>query len=116
MSDRRSYQRLPIAEKRAKDLGRIRETAVTCPICDTQVMPTDLLAHMAERCQGRREPGPGAKWINWREARGLGVPGKTLSRWATSGQVRFLGERQDRRYLMRDLAIKIARRRGFLRR
>lgn len=109
------YHRLPIAQKRAENIARVREPAVTCPICDTQVMPADLLGHMAERCQGPRDPGPGAKWVSWREARAL-VPKQTLLRWVDRGFVRFTGERQDRRYLYRDLAVKVAQRRGFRRR
>lgn len=110
------YHRLSIAQKRTEGLTRVREPAVTCPSCDTQVMPCDLLAHMAERCPGRRDPGPGSKWVNHREALAMGVPRATLSFWTHSKQVRFLGERQDRRYLMRDLALKVAQRRGFRRR
>jgi hypothetical protein len=107
----KSYQRLSLAEKRAEDLSRVRETAVTCPSCDTQVMPADLLAHIEQRCPGPREPGPGAKWVNHREALGMGVSRATLSYWTRTKKVRFLGERQDRRYLMRDLALSIAHRR-----
>jgi hypothetical protein len=57
MSD---YHKLPIAQKRAEALARAREPAVTCPDCDTQVMPADLLAHLRDRCPGQRDPGPGA--------------------------------------------------------
>jgi hypothetical protein len=111
-----NYHRMPIAQKRTVALARAREPSVTCQACDTQVMPVDLLAHLAERCPGPREPGPGAKWVSWREARGMGVPAMTLSRWASKGFVRFTGGRQDRRYLLRDLALKIAQRKGFRRR
>jgi len=110
------YRRLPIAEKRAHSLARAREPAVSCPSCDTQTTPSDLLTHMAERCEGPRVPGPGARWISWSESMAMGVPRQTLSFWARTGKVRYLGERQDRRYLMRDLALKIAQRRGFRRR
>lgn len=109
------YQRLPITQKRAADLARVRESAVTCPSCDTHVMPSDLIAHL-ERCPGPREPGPGAKWIDHRAALALGVPRATLSFWTSTKQVRYVGGKQDRRYLMRDLAMKIAQRRGFRRR
>jgi hypothetical protein len=111
-----SYQRLSIAEKRSLDLSRVREPAVSCPTCDMQVMPADLLAHLEQRCPGPRDPGPSARWINHREAMALGVPRQTLSFWAKSGQVRFFGGRQDRKYLYRDLALKVAQRRGFRRR
>lgn len=110
------YHRLPIAQKRTEGLARIREPAVTCPSCDTQLMPADLLKHMQEWCTGPREPGPGARWVTHREVMALGVPRATLSRWTNNHQVRFIGERQDRRYLYRDLAVKIAQRRGLRRR
>lgn len=111
-----SYQKLSIHEKRARDLTSVRESAVSCPSCDTQVMPVDLLVHMEQRCQGPRDPGPSAKWVTWREALAMGVPANTLARWARSGFVRYVGERQDRKYLLRDLALKIAQRNGFRRR
>lgn len=111
-----AYHKLPIAEKRALDLSRARQPAVTCPDCDMQVMPVDLLAHLAERCAGLRTPGPGDKWITWREALAMGVPRETLSRWVTNGHIRHVGERQDRKYLHRDLALKISQRNGFRRR
>lgn len=101
------YHQLSIAEKRAENLARVREPAVTCPDCDMQVMPVDLLAHLEQRCQGRREPGPGAKWLTFREVMALGVPRATLAKWTRAGYVRFVGEVQDRKYLLRDLAIKV---------
>lgn len=111
------YHRMSIAEKGAEALARVREPSVACPSCDTQVMPADLLAHVEERCEGPREPGPGAKWINWREAMAVnGVTPMRLSRWARNGHVRFVGERQDRKYLYRDLAMKVAQQKGFRRR
>jgi hypothetical protein len=79
-------------------------------------MPVDLLPHLAERCPGRRAPGPGSRWASQQEALALGVPRATLSFWAKNEQVRFIGERQDRKYLYRDLALKIAQRNGFRRR
>jgi hypothetical protein len=111
-----AYHKLSITEKRALDLDRVREPAVTCPSCDTQVMPVDLLPHLDQRCPGPRDPGPGARWIPHREVMAMGVPRGTLSRWANNGLVRFTGERQDRKYLYRDLAVKVAQRRGFRRR
>lgn len=111
------YHLMSAAEKRAGSLATVREPAVTCPSCDTQLMPADLLAHLEQRCAGPREPGPGAKWINWREAIGInGVTPMRLSRWARNGHVRFVGERQDRKYLHRDLAVRVANMRGFRRR
>lgn len=110
------YQRLPIAEKRALDLSRARQPAVTCPDCDLQVMPVDLLNHLRDRCGGLRPPGPADKWVSFREALALGVPRGTLSRWVDAGLVRVMGAVQDRRYLHRDLALRVARRKGFHRR
>lgn len=110
------YRRLSVVQKRALDLSRARDAAVRCPECDMQVMPADLLAHLEQRCSGRPEPGPGAKWVSWREAIAQGVPRETLARWARSGLVRYVGERQDRKYLLRDLALRIAQRNGFRRR
>lgn len=110
------YHRLPIAQKRALAAATQREPAVACPSCDTQVMPADLLAHIEQRCEGPREPGPGAKWVTYREAIALGVPEATFVRWVQRGFVRYTGEVQDRRYLLRDLAIKISQRLGYRRR
>jgi len=110
------YHKLSIGEKQAYAREVAREQAVRCPVCETALMPADLLVHIAERCTGQREPGPGAKWVTWREAIMMGVPGKTLARWAERGFVRFIGTRQDRKYLLRDLALKIAQRNGFRRR
>lgn len=110
-----SYHRLPIAQKRVEALARVREPAVTCPSCDTQVMPTDLLSHMEQRCSGPREPGPGAKWVSWQEARSI-VPERTLVRWIERGFVHVRGERGDRQYLHRDLATRVSQLRGFRRR
>lgn len=79
-------------------------------------MPADLLAHVDQRCTGPRDPGPGARWVTHREALAMGVPRATLSFWTRNKQVRFVGGRQDRKYLYRDLAVKVAQRRGFRRR
>lgn len=105
------YHRLPVAAKRAAALASVREPPIACPSCDVQVTPADLLAHMAQRCPGPREPGPGARWIPWREAVAAGVAPQTLSFWARRRQVRYRGERGDRQYLLRDLALRIAQRR-----
>ncbi len=105
------YHKLPIAQKRTEALTRIREPAVTCPSCDTQVMPSDLVAHVDDRCKGPREPGPGAKWISWREAVAMGEPPAAISRWVNSGIVRIRGPQKNRQYLERDLAWQVAMRR-----
>lgn len=110
------YRRLSIVQKRALDLARARDAAVRCPHCEMQVMPADMSNHLEQRCAGRPEPGPGSKWVTWREALSMGVPGKTFARWVERGDVRFIGARQDRKYLLRDLALRIAQRNGFRRR
>jgi hypothetical protein len=110
-----AYHLLSAPEKRMESLARVREPAVTCPTCDMQVMPDDLLAHMDVRCPGPRDPGPGARWINWRQAREL-APAMSLIRWVERGFVRTRGDRGDRQYLHRDLALKVAQLRGFRRR
>lgn len=102
------YGSLTFAEKRARDLSRAREPSVTCPSCDYQVMPVDLLVHLEERCEGPRDPGPGAKWVTWREALKLGVRKTTFARWVRGGRVRYKGAPHDRLYLLRDLILRIA--------
>lgn len=110
------YHQLSITEKRAESLSRMREPSVTCPTCDMGVTTSDLLSHIESRCPGPREPGPGAKWISHRDALAMGVPRQTLSRWVSSGLVRAIGGRMDRRYLHGDLAKRVAQRLGFRRR
>jgi len=100
------YHKLPIAEKRAAAIAGVREPSVTCPDCDTQLMPVDLPAHRKLRCTGRREPGPGAKWLPMREAMEFGgLTRETLMRWVREGHVRSKGTRGDRVYLLRDLVV-----------
>lgn len=118
------YHSLPIAQKRAEAIARVREPAVTCPSCDTQVMPVDLLAHIEQRCPGPRAPGPSAKWVGWREAvaiirrsiAGMSEPAAMmrLSRWSHPDRnqvvrVRARGTRGDRTYLHSDLVKHLAR-------
>lgn len=112
----KTYQRLSILEKRAVDLLHVHEPPMPCPDCGTKVLPVDFLAHLRERCLGSPDPGPSAKWVSWRDAIALKVPRETLSRWVERGFVRMRGERGDREYLLRDLALKIAQRNGFRRR
>lgn len=110
------YHQLPIAQKRAESIARVREPAVTCPDCDTQVMTVDLHEHHVSRCPGRREPGPGSKWVTYREALAFGVPKRTLVRWVRRGHVRVKGGRGDRLYLLRDLTTRIVQQRASRRR
>ncbi len=108
---------MTLAEKQARFQRSLQpsEPPVACPSCGTSCTPSDLLAHLA-RCEGRREPGPGSRWLSWREALATGVPRATLGRWISRGEVRARGEVQDRRYLLRDLALRIARKRAERRR
>jgi len=108
-----TYHKMGIVQKRSEVLARVREPAIACPTCDTQVMPVDMPSHLRERCPGPREPGPGAKWIPQQEVLALGVPRSTLAGWIRRRQVRVAGARPNRRYLMRDIAWKIALRMAF---
>lgn len=111
-----SYHRMSVAQKQARHRQGMREPAVVCPVCETQTTAADLVHHVETRCPGQRDPNPHSKWITWREARALGVAKGTLSRWIRKGNVRTLGEFQDRRYLLRDIAQRIAQRRANRRR
>ena len=105
------YHKLSAAQKQAQSLAAVRELPVSCPRCDTQLMPEDLIAHLDQRCTGPREPGPGAKWVNWQGAIAMGVPERTFKRWVQAKHVRYKGGRGDRLYLRRDLVKRLALRR-----
>jgi hypothetical protein len=109
------YNRLSIAAKQALAQSRQSEPAVTCPTCETHTDPSHLLVHVAS-CPGPRDPHPHSQWISWRDAMRLGVPPMALSRWARRGEVRSRGDRQDRKYLMRDVARRMAAKRANRRR
>lgn len=120
-----SYHKLSISEKQGLVRGADREPPVACPYCGTVTTSSDLLSHIERGCDGPRraehdlEPQKHWQWVDWRRARALGVPATTLSFWARTGQVRYLGgekKRRDRKYLLRDLALKVAQRRVFRRR
>lgn len=112
-----AYHRMPIAQKQALASERLAEPPVPCPAdCGTQVMPADLLPHVAGRCPGPRPPGPASKWIHRSDAMRAGVPPKTLSNWARDGLIRSRGPRMDREYLYRDLVYRVAERRSGRRR
>lgn len=103
------YHKLSLQEKQAEAMGRAREPAMTCPTCQTQIMPSDWTRHAAERCTGPREPGKGSKWIDWREAtRVHGARQWDLSRWVRDGLVRVDGPRREQRYLLDDVIRRIA--------
>lgn len=103
-----AYHHLSFAEKEQSSRERDREPAVACPAdCGTQVQPSELAAHMDDRCPGPREPGPSAKWVDLAAATAAGVPRRTLTFWARTGKVRTRGERMDTKYLLRDLARRV---------
>jgi hypothetical protein len=110
MSAPANYHRMSIAAKQALHRERMREPAVTCPVCETQTTAAELLEHVETRCPGPREPNPNASWITWRQALAMGVPRVTMNRWVTSGLVRVRSELQAREYLLRDLALLVATR------
>jgi hypothetical protein len=116
------YSRLSTAEKERRHLDRMREPPIRCPLCETAVQPDELLVHQAERCSGKPDPHPLSRWVTWAEARSLGVPAMSLSRWVRKGWVRARYETQQgrrrgrgrparRRYHLRDLVQVAAQRR-----
>jgi len=107
----RSYQRMTLREKQAVTLENMREPAVRCPRCDTQTSARDLLAHVTRRCPGPPAPHPHSHWVNWRDALAVGLPRTTLTRWVNRGEIRVRGERRERQFLLRDLALRMAWRR-----
>jgi len=102
------YHRLSIQQKQRSALDQARERPMHCPTCETAVMPSELLQHIAERCPGPRDPHPAAKWVTWAQALETGVPRRTLLFWIKRGYVRHRGARGDRRYLLRDLVRRTA--------
>lgn len=56
------YHELSFDAKEQHQRDQLREPAVACPAdCGTQVQPSDLLQHAAERCPGPRQPARGGK-------------------------------------------------------
>lgn len=110
-AERAPYTRLSLAAKQALHLDRMREPAVSCPLCEAQTTVADLPRHVESSCSGRREPHPLSEWLAWGEAVALGILEGTLCRWVKSGKVRFRGERDHREYLRRDLVLLVAARR-----
>lgn len=107
-----AYHLMNPAEKEAYQQVRLAEPPVPCPSdCGTTVMPSDLLAHVDGRCPGPRPPGPSSIWVDWRGALMTGVKPMTLHDWVKRGEVRSIGPRQDRKYLLRDLVSRVAVRR-----
>ncbi len=104
------YSRMNIAQKQAHQREVMREPSVVCPVCETQTTAVYLIKHVT-RCTGPREPNRHSKWVSWRDAMRMGVPRETMSRWVKRGLVRVRGELQDREYLLRDIALRVAARR-----
>jgi hypothetical protein len=113
------YRRLSIVAKQARQLAAMREPPVTCPHCDVQTAPADLLRHVENSCPGSRQPHPLSKWVTWAEALQLGVPPMALSRWVRQGRVRWRvsvrvdsqrrpGRPVRRMYLLRDISKLLA--------
>lgn len=100
------YNRLPAAEKERLVRDRIREPALACPFCETQTTVRDLLAHVTERCDGRRPPHPQSRWVTSGEASEI-VSRATLRRWARQGLVHVRPGPGCREYLLRDI-VRIA--------
>jgi len=106
------YNSLSFAEKREVAAAAVREPTVACPSdCGTQLQPGDLLQHAAERCPGPRDPTRATVMIDRQQAMRAGVRPSTLSKWARSAKVRYLGARLDRKYVLRDVALQIVKQR-----
>lgn len=110
MSD---YHRMSIGEKQAYARSSMREPSVVCPRCEVSMPPVDLIAHMEARCEGRRDPHPASKWIDWKDALKIAGSKGTLGTWIKRGDVRFDGPKQERKYLLRDVVKMAACRRKF---
>lgn len=106
-----TYAKLSLQQKQALVRGGEREPPVRCPGCGTQLVASDLIPHVEHRCPGSQEPepGPNSRWIAWRDAMRMGVSNGLMSYWARTGAVRFKGPIQGRQYLLRDVAMRVAR-------
>jgi hypothetical protein len=99
---------MSLIEKQAISRSNIREPGVTCPTCGTTTTAADLIAHVRERCPGPQEAPLHSQWVRWRDVKAMGVRSGHLSFWVSRGYVRTRGEVQDREYLLRDLAVRVA--------
>ena len=87
--DATNYRRLPISEKRARDVARVREPSIRCPRCSCSVMPSELMPHMEMRCAGQLPAAhPRARWMLRRDAMAMAVMPATFDRWLQLGLVR----------------------------
>lgn len=102
------YHKLTVEEKEKRNRDRMREPAVTCPHCEVKMPVAELLAHVNERCEGKREPHPLSKWLTWTEVVSLGAPVANIKRWVAEGRIRTRGKpgKRAKRYLARD-AVKL---------
>lgn len=101
------YRRLSVPEKEARNREAMREPAIVCPSCETQTTVADMPRHLAS-CPGPREPHPLSRWITWASAMRLGVSKRSLHYWTSTGLVRVEIVRGHRRYLERDVVMRIA--------
>ena len=104
------YNKLPASEKTRRNCDKMREPAVTCPLCEAKTPVDDLLAHIRDRCPGKRELHPRSRWVTWSEAVAMGVPAETLKRWVLRKRIRRRGPSRKRRYLARDIVKLVAAR------
>jgi hypothetical protein len=121
MSRGSQYRYLTAAAKQQRQLASMREPGVPCPHCEVTTSPADLPRHL-ESCSGARDPHHHSKWVEWREAIEMGVPGPSLHRWVRQGRVRSRirarpedgprpAHRPARRvYLLRDIVKLVAHR------
>ena len=103
-----TYHRLSIASKQKQELERLREPGVVCPNCGMTTTSSDLIAHVQTRCEGPQKPPEHSVWVRWRDVKAMGVRSGHLSFWVKRGYVRTKGAVQDREYLLRDLAVRVA--------
>ena len=104
MSRPSPYQRLTVAAKQARQRERMREPAITCPLCETQMGVADIFRH---DCNGSRPIHPLEEWLSWSELLAFGVPKATASRWVSEGRIQYQGPLSRRRYRRRNIAIMV---------
>lgn len=102
------YHLLSLSQKQALSRETAREPGVTCPTCGWTIGAADLIAHVNGRCEGPQKPPETGAWVKWKDAKSMGVRSASLHFWVSRGYVRVRGEIQDREYLLRDLALRVA--------
>lgn len=112
------YSKLTVGEKDKRNCDKMREPAVTCPLCEAKTPVDDLLAHMEKRCPRKRDIHPRSRWVTRAEAVAMGLNEGALKRWVRRGRIRrrsARGERTglgrpSRQYLARDIVKLLAAR------